>query len=432
MPAEFHIKVIDDTPPEKRAPEGIGPTPTPGQSMLADAPQTAGRSDASIDPPRGASGADSSAPNYAELESKVISPWQGLEAVAKQLGFGKWLEAAETLKNASIAIRDSLDASKQLASNGGPPVTPASKPNIPMGELSSPPVVTEPPEEIVDAEIVPDVAGAVGKAASGAGDIADAAMAAGGVAGDAAASAAGPAAAAVGGAAASSAPAAAVAGVGSGAGGATAGIAGLAAAAGPAGIAIAALAATVGVAAFGVKKFADAMEVEANKLADWSVAISEEMAKSDIKREEAELRRAQRLEEDLSKFESARSDTEVALYDLGTEIKDILLRFATPLMEVIAQGVTNLTNLYKLLRPFIDAALSFLMLVPDVFLKLAKKLGDFIEWVLEKFGAGEDDDAADGFTQQFLFMGLAAPRDPFDPAPISLPPTIVGGGPVFP
>ena len=128
-------------------------------------------------------------------------------------------------------------------------------------------------------------------------------------------------------------------------GGAAAGARGgiVAAVTGPVGIAVAGAVAAFGVATIAIRKFAQAIESQTNKLAGFSAPLSIAQAQTDIRRELALFRRAQRIGPELAAAEQLRSKFEDAMTDLGTEILGVLLKLleaATPFIEV---GIKVLT-----------------------------------------------------------------------------------------
>lgn len=150
-------------------------------------------------------------------------------------------------------------------------------------------------------------------------------------------------------------------------------------------------------------------------------------------RERAELRRADAIGDELARFERARSKTAEAFADVKTAVLDAVLTAIQPLlpaMEAAAKGVSVVADG---VGAGLDMAGEIRAMLRGDF-KDAKRHREKAEKHLAAIDEklNEDEDKADEFTNSFLMMGLAAPRDPFDPAPISLPPTIVGGGPVFP
>ncbi len=111
----------------------------------------------------------------------------------------------------------------------------------------------------------------------------------------------------------------------------------VAAVGGPVGIAVAAVAAGFGIAAIAARKFAQVVESQTNKLAGFSAPLSAAQAQTEIRRELALMRRAQRIGPELAAAENLRSKFETAITDLGTEILAVLLKLleaATPFIEV--------------------------------------------------------------------------------------------------
>jgi hypothetical protein len=354
-----------------------------------------------------------SGPSREQLEAKIISPMEGLTAMAKQLGFGKWVDAAERISEAAQAISTSLGASKALTSMGGGVEEPI------LAELVK--------EGTTAVQASGDGSGLAGAAAQAASSVTRAATTA---VADGAAVAEG---AAVGGAA-SAAGGAVAGGAAGGASAGLTGLAGLSAAAGPAGIAIAALGATALAAGYAAKQFADAMQAEANKLADWSESLSGAIAESDIARERAELRRADAIGPELAKFEKTRSEVANALYDIKTGVLDALLTAiqpALPAIEVTARVVSTIPDSLRLVHETLGGVTAILTLDRADAAKHADNAEKLLKDISDKL-TPEDADEIDPFTAAFLSMGLAVPGAPATPAPIGLPPGIVGGPPIGP
>ncbi|MEX2176191.1 MAG: hypothetical protein WD872_17650 [Pirellulaceae bacterium] len=122
----------------------------------------------------------------------------------------------------------------------------------------------------------------------------------------------------------------ATAGPAAGASGAAAGssMAALSAAAGPAAIAIAAT--TIAVVGMGVavKKLSDFLKGEADRLSAYSGPLSAATARSDIRSELSDIRRAERIGPQLARFENQRARGEEALHNVMTAVLVEVLKIA--------------------------------------------------------------------------------------------------------
>lgn len=146
--------------------------------------------------------------------------------------------------------------------------------------------------------------------------------------------------------------------------GAVGGIASLAVAVPPVAVAMAAVAATGGAAVFALKKFSDAMESEAQRLANYSGALSAVTAQTEIRQMLAEMKRANQIGGSIAAFENERSKVANDFYQIGTEIEAVLVKDLMPVMQFI----------HKLLQAFIqnpNAALAVLFATPPLGTALA-------------------------------------------------------------
>ena len=177
----------------------------------------------------------------------------------------------------------------------------------------------------------------------------------------------------------------------------------VAAVTGPVGIAVAAVTVGFGVAVIAVKKFAQAIESKTNKLAGFSAPLSLAQAQTEIRREEALMRRAQRIGPELAAAEQLRSKFEEAMTDIGTEILGVLLKMlesATPFIEV---GIKVLTLFADFLEKwgdvivkamFVLARMRPVVVIMEAVFRILEKIFDAI--------VPDDDDGPDPFATQFM------------------------------
>ena len=193
------------------------------------------------------------------------------------------------------------------------------------------------------------------------------------------------------------------------AGAASRGAAGIVAAVGgPVGIAVAAVAAGFGVAAIAATKFAQAIESQTNKLAGFSAPLSAAQAQTEISRELALMRRAQRIGPELAAAERLRSKFETAMTDLGTEILGVLLKLleaATPMIEVVIKVLTIFTAFLERFGDTIGEAMIVLARMSSIV-----RILELIFAILDRvFGVAGPDPIVDPFTTAFMNL---LPRDP--------------------
>lgn len=81
-----------------------------------------------------------------------------------------------------------------------------------------------------------------------------------------------------------------------------------------------------------LKKFFNFVEHETDRLARYSGVLSQAQARTQLRREFADIRAAQRLGPELAKFENLRSELGTSMTNIGTEIKLFTLKFAEPIL----------------------------------------------------------------------------------------------------
>lgn len=198
------------------------------------------------------------------------------------------------------------------------------------------------------------------------------------------------------------------------AGGATAAegmnaLAGVARAAGPAAIAIGGFAVAVGAGTMAVKGLFDTLSNEVKRLEGVSADVSVAASMTDVRRELADLRRADKIGPDLARFENTRSKFEDKLSDAWTEILKVLLR----IFETIEPAVKLGTDFVGLFAAALDQVLAAIDTVRAAMTwdgeddkKAAAALTNASERLtqaLESFGRDkEEDDPEDPFMKLLL------------------------------
>jgi hypothetical protein len=125
------------------------------------------------------------------------------------------------------------------------------------------------------------------------------------------------------------------------------GLASLSAAAGPLAIAFAAATAAVVAGGIAVKKFVDGMHSETERLARNSAQLSGALARSDIRAEFADLRRAQKVGPELSRFEDNRGRAQEVIQDAFTEGFAELMKRLDKFDPLIDVGIDASKSLVK-------------------------------------------------------------------------------------
>ena len=206
------------------------------------------------------------------------------------------------------------------------------------------------------------------------------------------------------------------------AGAASASSAGIVAAVGgPIGVAVAAVAAGLGVAAIAARKFAQVVESQTNKLAGFSAPLSAAQAQTDVRRELALLRRAQRIGPELAAAERLRSKFEDAITDLGTEVLGLLLKvleIGEPFIEVATKSMAILADFLEKHGDTIALAMKVLVrmnpivLIMEAVFRILEKIFDTI--------VPDDPDPPDPFATAFMNLlprNARGQREFFQPAP---------------
>lgn len=199
------------------------------------------------------------------------------------------------------------------------------------------------------------------------------------------------------------------------AGGATAAegmnaLAGVAKAAGPAAIAIGGFAVAVGAGTMAVKGLFDTLSNEVKRLEGVSADVSVAASMTDVRRELADLRRADKIGPDLARFENTRSKFEDKMADAWTEVLKVLLR----IFETIEPAVKLGTDFVGLFAAGLDQVISAIDTVraavtwdggeDDRKAAVAlKNASERLTAALESFGRDkEEDDPEDPFMKLLL------------------------------
>jgi len=202
-------------------------------------------------------------------------------------------------------------------------------------------------------------------------------------------------------------------------GASSSGLAGIVTAAGPVAIGLAAVAAVATAAVVAVKMFASTVKDQAQKLEGYSGAVAGATAMSEIRQELAMFRRGARIGPDIARWESIRGRFEERLADVGTELLNVVLKFANQ-FEGEAETAIELLGLAI---KAIDGSGDFLKTLPGI---LSPTLGAY-EVLKKMFGFMQDEarrePADDPMWEQFdqILSTRLAWKPPRDNAPRRLP-----------
>lgn len=187
-------------------------------------------------------------------------------------------------------------------------------------------------------------------------------------------------------------------------------LAGVARAAGPAAIAIGGFAVAVGAGTMAVKGLFDTLSNEVKRLEGVSADVSVAASMTDVRRELADLRRADKIGPDLARFENTRSKLEDKMSDAWTEILKVLLRIFETIEPAVKLG-TDFVGLFAAaldsVLAAIDAVRAELTLADDeddkragaALVAATKRMTE----ALENFGREkEENDLEDPFLKQWL------------------------------
>ncbi len=170
---------------------------------------------------------------------------------------------------------------------------------------------------------------------------------------------------------------------------------------------MAAVAAGFGVAAIAVTKFAQVIESQTSKLAGFSGPLAAAQARTEIGRELALLRRAQRIGPGLAAAERLRFRFENTMTDLGTEILQVMLRILEelrPVIEFVITGMKAVTGFLEKYGDEIGAALPIILAQISPMAAGVLLISRLFQDEVER----REDDEDLIFTQQFLDL---LPRD---------------------
>ena len=162
---------------------------------------------------------------------------------------------------------------------------------------------------------------------------------------------------------------------------------------------MAATVAACAVAGIAVKKFADTIESQTDKLAGFSLALSAAQARTEISREAALRRRAERLGPQLASAEVLRRRFEDKLFDLGTEILDILLRLLATFEPIIDVTISAMGLVAKFLEQNAEAIRVVLGLMFPI-LNVLEVIADLIRRFMGE--QADDEDVNDPFAEEFM------------------------------
>ena len=199
---------------------------------------------------------------------------------------------------------------------------------------------------------------------------------------------------------------------------ASGGLAGLARAAGAAGPVIAGFTVAVGAGALATKTLFDTLANESKRLEGVSAEISVASSMNDVRRELADIKRAERIGPDLARFESTRGKLSEKWGEVWTEILAVLAKFANaaePFIEFAA-------NTLGVIASGMEVGNAHLEIVSDFFSGRLAEIWDDVKAknaAQEKFNKSleklllhqqdQEDDLEDPFMKLFLAQFMNAP-----------------------
>lgn len=136
------------------------------------------------------------------------------------------------------------------------------------------------------------------------------------------------------------------AGAASGGAQAARGLAAVASAAGPLAIGLGVVTVAVAAGAIALKALFDTLSNEVKRLENVSADVNVAASMTEVRREMADLRRAEKIGPDLARFENVRSKLEDKTADLWTEVLKVLLKIfevIEPAIEVVTDGIGVVT-----------------------------------------------------------------------------------------
>ena len=174
---------------------------------------------------------------------------------------------------------------------------------------------------------------------------------------------------------------------------------------GPVGIAAIGLAAGLGTAAIAARTFASDVTKQIQALRAVSGPLAASGAERDVEFQLARLRRADAIGADLARIERLRTRRETALFDIGTEIREVLLnlsRVFDPLAELLNTTLGSFATFLDDNGPLITFVLK--LFVDNSFIGLLSKLAEFLNQALKWLGIQNDRDIEDAEDNLGPFM----------------------------
>jgi len=179
----------------------------------------------------------------------------------------------------------------------------------------------------------------------------------------------------------------------------------LAAITGPVGVASIAITGALGATALALKAFVGAVQRNANDLAGLSTELSAVQAIGGIRREFAQLRRAQQIGPGLARFENLRQQAATQMFDIGTQILDILLQLSQKLEPFIDLALVVLGGISSFLEKngtSIAEVLAFILRVGNPLFGTIEVIGQIARQFGVQINNNDPDANADPFTNSFL------------------------------
>lgn len=182
-----------------------------------------------------------------------------------------------------------------------------------------------------------------------------------------------------------------------------------------AGGALAGLTVAAAAGAAGIKALFDTLGNEVRRLEGVSAEVNVATSMNEVRREMADLRRAEKIGPDLARFEALRGKMEDKMYDLGTEIHAILLKIfeaLAPAIETVINGISVAVAALGQVNASIDSLAATMTLSNQdnivaananaiATARLATAMKRFVDGQQDQQAAMTSDPFLDGFLSQF-------------------------------
>lgn len=176
--------------------------------------------------------------------------------------------------------------------------------------------------------------------------------------------------------------------------------------AGPVGIALGAVAVAATAAVAGVRLFGAAVQKQTQQLEGYSAAVSMAVSHSDLRRELATMRRAQRIGPEVAKLENIRGRFDAQMMDIGTEIREVFVKWVVKYEKDIEALLAAIVALGPVIKAATSVAIPLLQSQTGVLGALASNAAKIRELMARWFGwqqnQANEDLGADVFLDEFF------------------------------